>query len=34
LNVFIGALIAVVVVYLFMRPSQKTEPSTSSVASR
>jgi hypothetical protein len=34
LNVFIGALIAVVAVYLFMRPSQKTEPSTSSVASR
>jgi uncharacterized membrane protein YccC len=31
LNVFIGALIAVVVVYLFMRPSQKTE--SSSVAS-
>jgi uncharacterized membrane protein YccC len=33
LNVFIGALIAVVVVFLFMRPSLKTEPSTSSVAS-
>jgi hypothetical protein len=33
LNVFIGALIAVVVVFLFMRPSQKTESSTSSVAS-
>ena len=33
LNVFIGALISVVVVYLFMRPSQKTESSTSSVAS-
>jgi hypothetical protein len=33
LNVFIGALIAVVVVFLFMRPSQKTAPSTSSVAS-
>ena len=31
LNVFIGALIAVVVVFLFMRPSQKTE--SSSVAS-
>jgi hypothetical protein len=28
LNVFIGALIAVVVVYFFMRPSQKTEPSS------
>jgi uncharacterized membrane protein YccC len=33
LNVFIGALISVVVVFLFMRPSQKTEPSTSGVAS-
>jgi uncharacterized membrane protein YccC len=33
LNVFIGALIAVVVVFLLMRPSQKTESSTSSVAS-
>ena len=33
LNVFIGALIAVVVVFLFMRPSQKTASSTSSVAS-
>ena len=33
LNVFIGALIAVVVVFLFMRPSQKTESSASSVAS-
>jgi uncharacterized membrane protein YccC len=33
LNVFIGALIAVVVVFLFMRPSQKTTSSTSSVAS-
>jgi Fusaric acid resistance protein-like len=31
LNVFIGALISLVVVYLFMRPSQKTE--SSSVAS-
>ena len=27
LNAFIGALISVVVVFLFMRPSQKTEPS-------
>jgi len=35
LDVFIGALIAVVVVvvFLFMKPSQKTESSTSSVAS-
>ena len=33
LNVFIGALISVVVVFLFMRPSQKTESSTSSVVS-
>jgi hypothetical protein len=33
LNVFIGALIAVVVVYLLMRPSQKTESRTSRVAS-
>ena len=33
LNVFIGALIAVVVVFLFLRPSQKKESSTSSVAS-
>ena len=33
LNTFIGALIAVVAVFLFMRPSVKTEPSTSSVAS-
>ena len=33
LNVFIGALIAVVVVFLLMRPSQKTESSTSTVAS-
>jgi len=33
LNVFIGALIAVVVVFHFLRPSQKKESSTSSVAS-
>jgi len=33
LDTFIGALIAVVVMFLFMRPSVKKEPSTSSVDS-
>ena len=33
LDVFISALIAVVIVFLFMKPSQKTESSKSSVAS-